>query len=99
MVPIFGGHPLYFRMNCNLYTSGLQDDLCDISGWTVNVACVFQGGLLADVSSTMATLQSVIQGVTRVRGVMRHIQAQTGNISADDSGMHSFIADRQHLMS
>jgi len=31
----------------------------------------FQGGLLADLTSAVATLQSIIQGVTRVRTVMR----------------------------
>ena len=48
---------------------------------------------MTDLVSTVATLQSVVQGVTHVRRLMRRIQARSG-LSVDES-VHSTDTDRQ----
>jgi len=63
----------------------------------VCMPCMFQGGLLADLSSTLATLQSVVQSITQVRGVVRQMKAQSGH-SADILSASS-VTDRHQSLS
>jgi len=52
---------------------------------------LLQGGLVADLTSTVATLQSVVHGITQVRRVMQQFQTQSG-LAADES-LHSTDRD------
>jgi len=63
----------------------------------MELACIFQGGVLADLSSTVATLQSVVQGIAQVRSVMQHIHVLNGS-SASES-LDSSASDHHQSLS